>query len=163
MKPIPSTAEILAFKALGRSVDKKWTDWAYNMLEAGFETENLTMLAGELPPYNQFELQALTDKVFAELNLKWNDRDEVVKNYVCYLVAQTLSADLQASYALNMIKDICVQLDYEPGLNDFYLLYYAWDDLRYSEQQWYWDGATRENIEQVIKDYFKEWIVKCDY
>jgi hypothetical protein len=27
MKPVKSTAEILAFKALNRDVDKTWVDW----------------------------------------------------------------------------------------------------------------------------------------
>lgn len=39
MRPVKMTAEILAFKALNRDIDKTWVDWAVNMLMAGFDTE----------------------------------------------------------------------------------------------------------------------------
>ncbi len=65
MKPIDSTYEILAFKHLNRNVDKKWIDWAVDMMIAGIETESLIELAGISEPYNQFELKQLTDNVFS--------------------------------------------------------------------------------------------------
>lgn len=40
MKPVKSTAEILALKALNRDINKTWVDWAVEMLMAGFDTEN---------------------------------------------------------------------------------------------------------------------------
>jgi len=54
MKSVKSTTEILAFKALNRDINKTWVDWAVEMLMAGFDTENLTILAGEFEPFNQF-------------------------------------------------------------------------------------------------------------
>jgi hypothetical protein len=162
MKPIPSTAEILAFKMLGSSIDKKWIDWAYDMLEAGFETENLVMLAGEIEPFNQFELQRLAEKVLTELHLTWDDSELVYKNYICYLVSATLQGKLKAVYVLDIVKNIYLKKDCEPLLEDFAMLYWAHDDLLNSEQQWYWDGATRENIDAVIKQYFIEWKARCE-
>lgn len=47
LQPVKSTAEILAFKAFNKDIDKRWIDWAYNMLLAGYSTEYLVMLAGE--------------------------------------------------------------------------------------------------------------------
>jgi hypothetical protein len=162
MKPIPSTAEILMFKILEQPVSKKWIDWAYDMLVAGFETENLVMLAGETEPYNQFEVQHLADKVLKEFNLTWDDREQVYKNYVCYLVSAVLDGKLKAVNVLCIIKDVYLDKDLEPYLQDFSLLYWAYNDLTYSDQQWYWEGATRENIETIIKDYFMEWKAKCE-
>jgi hypothetical protein len=162
MKPVPSTAEIIVFKMLGHNVNKKWIVWAYDMLVAGFESENLVTLAGEFEPYNQFELQRLTDKVFTELNLTYDNRELVYKNYVCYLVAKALDNEIKAANVLDIIKGICIEEEYEPLLMDFYMLYYAYDDLKYSENQSYWDGATRENIDKITKDYFMEWKAKCD-
>jgi hypothetical protein len=162
MKPIPSTAEILLFKMLERPVSKKWIDWAYDMLVAGFETENLIMLAGETEPYNQFEVQSLADKVLKELNLVWDDPERVYKNYVCYLVSAALDGKLKAVNVLSIITKIYLKKDCEPYLQDFSMLYWANDDLIYSEQQSYWHGATRENIETIINDYFMEWKDKCE-
>jgi hypothetical protein len=45
---------------------------------------------------------------------------------------------------------------------DFYLLYFAKDDLNESENQWYWDGADKNNIDEIIKRKFQEYIDKID-
>jgi len=161
MNPIPSTAEILAFKMLGQNVNKRWIAWAYDMLEAGFESENLVILAGEVEPYNQFELRSLTDKVLTELNLSWANHELVYKNYVCYLVTKALDHEIAAVSVLDILKEIYIKNNYEPPLHDFYLLYFAFEDLKYSKDQGYWDGATRQNIDKIINDYFMEWKAKC--
>ncbi len=162
MKPIPSTAEILVFKMIGENVNKQWINWAYEMLLAGFETENLIQLAGELEPYNQFELQRLTDKIFKELNLKWDNEEQIYKNYACYLIGQALDGKIQNVNVLNILKDVYIGAKYEPPYRDFYALYYAQDDLRYSENQWYWPGATGENINTIIKECFIKWTTECE-
>jgi hypothetical protein len=161
MKQIDSTAEIVALKALNRNVDEKWVDWAVDMLVAGFDTEHLVILAGESKPYNQFQLQNLTDKVFNEMHLDYSDKDKAIKNYACYLIDKVLNNDIEILKVLNILKDICIELDYEKYLFDFYLLYFTKVDLSYSENQYYWNGATRENIDSIIIDYFTKW--KDDY
>lgn len=157
MKPIKSTAEILAFKALNRDVDKTWVEWAVDMLLAGFDSEYLAILAGESEPFNQFQMHELTDKVFVELQLDNSDKDQTIKRYVCYLIDKSLDAEINNLEVLNILKDIYFELDYEEYLYDFNLLYFAKEDLYYSENQWYWDGATRENIDKIITDYFTTW------
>jgi hypothetical protein len=161
MKPVKSTAEILAFKALNRDINKTWVDWAVEMLMAGFDTENLAILAGEFEPYYQFQLQDLTTKVLNELQLDYSDKEQTIKNYACYLIDKSLDGELDNFKVLDILKDICIELDYERYLYDFYLLYFTKDDLYYSENQWYWDGATRENIEKIITDYFISWKTNC--
>jgi hypothetical protein len=160
METVPSTAEILVFKMLDRDIDGSWVKWAYDMLCAGFENESLLILAGETEPYNQFELQPLTDKIFKELNLGVNDSKQVYKGYIGYLISKTLEGEMKILAALKIINDLYIEDDYEPLLKDFYMLYYAYDDLVYSDQQWYWDGATRENIDDITIKYFKEWLEK---
>lgn len=162
MEAVKSTAEILAFKVLNRGIDKTWVDWAVEMLVAGFETPNLIILAGESPPYNQFELQGLADKVLEELQLDHSDKDSIIKNYVCYLIDKTLDGQLEPYKTLMILKDVCIELDYEKSLYDFYCLFFAKDDLIHSENQWYWNGADRTNIDKIIHDYFVEWRSNCD-
>jgi hypothetical protein len=157
MEPIKSTSEILAFKFLNWSIDKVWVDWAVEMLVAGFDSPNLVMLAGESPPYNQFELRNLTDKVFAELNLDYSDKDRIIKNYACYLIDKNLNGELDSYKVLMTLKNICIELDYEKYLYDFYSLFFAKDDLLHSENQWYWEGANKGNIDQIIHDHFVQW------
>jgi hypothetical protein len=92
MKPIDSTCEILAFKALNRDIDQKWTEWALNMVMAGFDNEYLLILAGESEPFNQFQLQNLTTKVLDDLNLDYSDKDLCIRSYACYLVGKSLNS-----------------------------------------------------------------------
>lgn len=157
MQPINSTYEILVSKALNRDIDSAWVTWAIDMLVAGFDTDNLKILAGENPPFNQFEMQKLTDKVLKELQLDYSDKERTVKKYAIYLIDQALAGQIDSLKVLKILEEICVELDYEKYLFDFYKLYFAKEDLLLSVDQWYWKGATRENIDQIIADYFKKW------
>ncbi len=37
-------------------------------------------------------------------------------------------------------------------------LHWAFDGLKDSEVQWYWEGADRSNIEEIITDQFLDWL-----
>lgn len=161
MKSIESTAEILAFKALNRNINERWINWAVDMLMAGIETENLVILAGENKPYNQFELQSLTDRILNELDISIDDKDQIIKNYACYLIDKALKGEIQPFNVLDILKDICIELDYESYLYDFYSLYFAKEDLKYSDIQWYWPDANKENIDIIIHEYFIDWKCNC--
>ena len=105
-----STYKILKAKAFNQNIDESWIDWAIEMIEAGYESPNLYMLAGELKPYNQFELQDLTNKVLEDLKLDYSEKDAVIRNYVYYLI--TNSIDHPGSYyeTLRELRDICIKL-----------------------------------------------------
>ena len=62
MQPVKSTSEILAFKVLNQNTSIVWVDWALDMMTVGFDTEHLAILAGENEPFNQFQMQDLTNK-----------------------------------------------------------------------------------------------------
>lgn len=153
-----STYKILKAKAFNENIDETWVDWALEMMEAGYQSDNLFMLAGLTKPFNQFELHELTRKVLEDLDISYADKDTVLKNYVYYLI--TTSVDHPETYykTLRELKNICQDLDLNAAYMDFYFLYYAKDDLTVDEVQWYWDGANRENIDQIIQERFREWM-----
>jgi hypothetical protein len=161
MQALEESTERLAIRALNRDIDKTWVDWAVNMLMSGYDTEHLRILAGETEPFNQFQMIELIDKVFAELGLPYSDEQQTLRNYACWLVERSLSGQLDNFKVLEILKDICIDLDLDDNYFDFYLLYFAKDDLSYSTEQWHWDGATRDNIETIITDYFKSWRSNC--
>ena len=68
---------------------------------------------------------------------------------------------LKAVNVLSIITEIYLEKDCESYLQDFAMLHWAYNDLAYSEQQWYWHGATRENIDAIIRQYFLDWKAKC--
>ena len=154
MNIVKSTSEILAFKVLNRNVNNVWINWAVEMLMEGYSSENLLYLAGENEQTNQFELQKIADRTLKELELDYSDHDKVVENYICFLLDEAISERRNYKSVLKNLKDLCIELDYESSLYDFYSLYFAKEDLEYSTHQWYWENANRENIDQIIKDYF---------
>ena len=157
MKYIHQTYEILIWKLLNRSVDEVWSNWATEMLMNGFETEHLIELAGLEKPYNQFELSELTDRVFKELDIDLKDKNQIVKNYIFFLCQEVIYEKRDLIDTLHKIKMLYLDLDLEILIN-FYLLYFAKEDLNHLEVQWYWDGANRENIDQICLNYFKKWM-----
>ncbi|CAN5296096.1 hypothetical protein BH09BAC5_BH09BAC5_04480 [soil metagenome] len=157
MIPVTSTAEILMWKHLNLNVNERWKAWAYEMLETGFDSEHIIELAGIDYSENQFELQELTSKVFDELNLDYVDREKIILDFISFCVNQVLQDKRDLLSTIQDMKNIYNRLDQNWQLSDFALLYWAIEDLKYSEVQWYWPEADRKNINEIVKNYFKSW------
>jgi len=161
MKPVDSTYKILAYKILGRGVDEEWVQWAQEMIVAGYDTEYLIILAGEMPFFNQFEMKVLTDKVFKELGLSYENPVNVIRDYIYSLVNQVLDGKMNDQSALEILYGIYWQVGHisnesEKLLDDFYSLSSLKEDVIYSSSN-RWPEATIENAGDVIKNYFIEW------
>ncbi len=161
-KPVLSTYKILKERAFNSDVNESWIDWAIEMMEAGYESVNLYELAGTTRPYNQFELQELTNKVFKDLNLEYSDKTKILKNHVYFLLTSSIDKPEKYNKVLREFRDIYYELDADTEFQDLALLYWAKDDLIYSEFQHYWDGADRTNIDQIIREQFGLYIVKFE-
>jgi len=160
MKYLPLTYQILYYRVLENIVSKEWIDWAIEMIQAGFETESLLYLASFEGTENQFELREISDRAFKELGLDFSDKEQVVKNYANYTVDCILTGKMDYLKALRKLKNMCLALNYPKFLMDFYLLYFAKEDLINSPVQWYWTGADKNNIDSIIEDYCKSWRAK---
>ena len=158
MNHVESTSRILAFKTLNRNIDSSFVDWAVEMLEAGYETEHLVILAGESKPFNQFHMHDLVDKVLSELEISYSDREKIIKQYACYLIGCYRNGEVKISDVLKELKEIYIELNFAPYLKEFYLLHFATEDLKAGEEQLYWEGATRENLKSIIDNYFSHFI-----
>lgn len=161
-QPVLSTYKILRNKVLNGDIDENWVIWAQEMIEAGFESINLYELAGIDKPYNQFELVVLTDIVLKDLQLDYSDPDVVIRDYVYFIIKVGLNDADNYLPVLREIKDICIDLGMEGQYMDFYLLYFAKDDLIYSENQWYWPDANRQNIDSIVRERFQTFISECN-
>ena len=162
MEPIKSTVEILAFKVLNRNVDMEWIKWANDMLEVGYDTKYLTILAGETEPFNQFQLKDLTNKVFDELHLNYHNINLVLNNYCCYLIDKALNNQMELLHVLEIFNDLYYELDYVSNLSHFFNLFEAKFDILNTGEQWYIIGADINNIDKIIIDYFHEWKNNCE-
>lgn len=163
MKPIESTHEFIAWKFLNKNIDESWAKWALEMISSGFETKHLIELALIEKPFNQFELNELTNLVFQELKLNYNDVTIVKNNYITYLANEALNGNRDLIDILREIKNLCISLDYDKDIYHFYSLYFAKEDLNYGSTQWYWDGADKSNIDQICLSHLKKWSIEHDY
>jgi len=57
-EPVSSTWKILKNKALNSDIDASWKTWAFEMIEAGFESDSLYALAASTD-YNQLNYRRL--------------------------------------------------------------------------------------------------------
>lgn len=160
MRPVDSTYKILAYKALKISVDGEWISWAEEMLMAGFDSEHLVILAGERPVFNQFEMEILTNKVFEELNLEYSDITKAVNDYFSFLITECIDGKTTIDKVLKKVYHLTIGDDCEDEYWNFHLLYWAKQDVESSDHQYYWDGANKDNIDEVVMNYFMEWKAK---
>ncbi len=158
MKPVIATAEIMFLKSQNLIVDKVWADWAVEMLIEGYDKEYLIILAGISNFDNQFELKNITDKAFKELELDFSDEKKVTTNYISYLVCRGLTGKIGYDVVLDKLHHCYYNSNHQYLIQPFYDLYYAKEDLRFSNTQYYWEDADRTNIDAVIENYFREWL-----
>ncbi len=161
-EPVLSTYKILKEKACNADINESWVDWAIEMMEAGFEVDSLYQLAGISKPFNQFELQDLTNKVLEDLGLDYLDKEKTIKNYAYFIIKSNVENASKYYDVLKELRDIYYELDMDSEYQDFALLYWAKEDLISEEVQWYWDGADKTNIDRIIKEQFELWITRFE-
>jgi hypothetical protein len=144
-------AYILADKTLQQHCGQNCVDWAITMLEEGRDGDFLARLAGMQPPYNHFELADFRDRALLELGVAPLDGPAAIKAFAAERLRLALSGQMELIVAVSAIKELCLEHGHLPELNDFQLLYWAWSDLRDFNEQWYWSDATRENINEIIR------------
>lgn len=76
-----TTAEIVALRALNSPIDVRWIDWAQSMLTEGYDTPTLRILAGELSPFDAWEMRPMVDQTLSELGvaLVYDVQDAIVQ------------------------------------------------------------------------------------
>lgn len=159
-KPISElTYKIAAFPAIQQIEPNESIDWATEMIELGYESRTLYMLASVNKPANYFEVIEHVKNAVEELGLKLRDGDDAILSYASYYVHQIARGEKIRENLTELYK-FCQKRDYEELVYDFYLLHWAWDDLDYEENNHYWEGARRNNIEQIVVNEAKNWIEK---
>jgi hypothetical protein len=144
---------LLYEKATEKSCGDSCVEWAVEKLIEGRDGVNLCRLAAMLPPHNHFEVAELRDRALAELDVRPLDRDKAILSYANEIISQIASGDADEFVAAAMLANLYLEAFYNVReLRDFYFLYNAALDLDYDEIQWYWNGATRQNIRQLIRD-----------
>lgn len=153
----------LTYKVLAFSVapDFEWNDcvdWAYEMLLLGYDTSNLLILAGISKPADYYGTFPYFSAALGELGLKEKTGEEAIIFYSGYLLRKII--------ARQSIRENLAELGilhysngYPELIQDFYLLNDGWGDIdREMGSEYYWPGATKENIEQIVIDKACKWL-----
>lgn len=158
MKISDLTYKVVAFSEIANFNTDECVEWAQEMISLGHDTPLLLILAGLNKPTNYFEVVDYLPNIFSSLNLKQKVGDEATLSYCSYYIQKISNSDnIRAN--LTLIYKFCQTKDYEKLVYDFYLLYWAWDDIDYgNEYTAYWETATKENIGEIVIDVAYKWI-----
>ena len=154
------TYKVVAYSDLTTLNGDDCVDWAIEMLQLGHDTPSLLILAGLTKPTNQFEVRDYLKRALSELELDEKTGDDATLSYSSYYIAKIAKGE-DVKINLGLVYEFCKARDYEEVIYDFYLLYWAWDDLDYgNEHQHYWPGADKSNIERVVIETAEKWVLE---
>ncbi len=155
-----TTIQILARKARELSCGKECVEWAIGLLEDGLDSPSLRILGGFIPPFNHFEIAELRERVLLELSPPELSVSDPITAYVREFVASSLAVPGELVRTYQQVAQLAIELGYPHELQNFYNLHFAWEDLQQSEDQWYWQGANRGNIEQIMEEQAREFLAR---
>lgn len=137
----------------------KAVEWAVDLIRQGKETDNVLMLASFSEPLDRFEIRPYVTNVLDDFGLEELDYKRAVIAETHYYLNEILN-DKEIRKNLQSISNLCINNDYEYGLMDFCLIYYGWEELEEIGENYYFEGADLENIEEVLKNKARKWIDK---
>jgi hypothetical protein len=153
------TFKVVAYSDLMTVNGDDCVDWAIEMLQLEHETPSLLILAGLAKPTNQFEVREYLKRALSELKLDEKTGNDATLSYCSYYILK-ISRGEEVKRNLGLVYEFCRARDYEKNIFDFYLLYWAWNDLDHGDEyQHYWPDASRHNIKQIVIDIAEKWVV----
>ena len=132
--------------------------WACDALCEGYESPSLIILAGLTQPLDTHEIRDYALKAFNELNINIPEGAAAVSALAHDIIQDFVKHPSSVYETLILLSDLCVEEDYQSDIYDFYSLRWAYSDLQDSEVQWYWDGATKENIDKIVMERCHTWL-----
>jgi hypothetical protein len=147
-----STTEVLARRFLQRACGIECVQWAIGMLERGYDSKSLRVLAGLAAPLNHFEVAHLRERVLSEHQPSELALRDPVMAYVAELARRALEGKRSLRDVFEEVTGLAIELGYPRELQPFYNIHFAAEDLQHRGIQWYWSGATRENIVSLMRE-----------
>jgi hypothetical protein len=134
-------------------------DWAIELIRNGNESENILIVASFSTPIERDEIKPYIAGALKELNLseKYGEYS-IISNAHFHL--QQILKDSKIRCNLSKLYKLCINKNMDKRLMPFYLLYHGWDELEQIGENYYFEGANLNNIEEVIKEQAQIWIDK---
>ncbi|HSG31547.1 MAG TPA: hypothetical protein VLB82_08385 [Thermodesulfobacteriota bacterium] len=154
----PPIGKVLLFLSTDSGDPSDCISWAEEALHNGFDSPSLRILAGLDKPLNSFEVNEYTTRALHELNIKIPSESEAVDEYASELVLLIIDHPERMRDVLKLLSDLAISTEFQDNIFDYYLLNGAYEDLDIKDVQYYWEGANKKNIEQIVLDRCKSWI-----
>lgn len=149
---------MVAFSESPKFETDECVDWAFEMVNLGYQTPTLLLLAGFNKPTNYFQTIEYLKESLKELKLEAKTGDQGIIFYSSYFVRKLARAE-NVKENLTTLYEYCKVKNYEKIIFDFYLLYWAWDDLDHGiNPQHYWPEANPQNIVQIVFAAAQRWL-----
>lgn len=155
MNPSKLTYKILGQKLLGRYDSKVLVKWAETLMQNGFDSESLVILAGlgnsDTDEREKYFLQSVN-----ELNINIDKKEiDLISFYVDDLVEEVLSGNIPPKFALKQMCEVARITDYSPQYMDFYMLQDEIESIEYDGNAIFTNGLNKSNAEEFILNEFK--------
>jgi len=132
-------------------------DWAISLIQEGKETPNIVMLASFGAPIDSLEIRPYVSAVLKDFGLEELEGDEAVLSVIHYYTFEIWQGRFTRKN-LRQLHELYLQYNRNFDLVPFYLLYYSWNALEAREENYYYDGATLDNIEALLKTVAQKWL-----
>lgn len=134
---------------------QKFVDWAVDLLQKGFETESILILAG-LDNYPREEIEEYFWKSVNDLNLKLKKSDfEFLENFAIYIANGVITNQMNPKAGLRIMNDIVRESDYSNKYIQFFNLDEDIDYLNYENRTLFNSFNKTDNLDEIIKEEFR--------
>jgi hypothetical protein len=147
-----TTLGVMALPYLDRPLDAQVVGWACQMLERGYDGENLRILASLSAPLNEFELADYLQRTFDEQGIPVLSEAKLLDSYVFELLSASHETPASIRDLLQSISLLCVKNGYPHDYFKLYLLYHAIDSLIEYGVQHYIDGVNLEDVPTLVRE-----------
>ncbi|MCC6372745.1 MAG: hypothetical protein IT236_17205 [Bacteroidia bacterium] len=149
------TYKILGQKLLSWYDSKVLVDWALTLMQNGFDSDNLQILAG-LDNSDTEEREHYFWRSVKDLNINIDKKEiDLIDFYVDNLVDEVLEGNVPPKFALRQMCEVARKTDYSPKYMDFYMLDDEIDSIEYDGHAIFTNGLTKNNADEYILNEFK--------
>lgn len=125
-------------------------EWAVAALCESLDSPTLRILAGLDGELNGFEVRDYMEKALKELGVDLLSGADAASVYARDLAREVIDSNESVSANLKTLSGLYTTYDLD-DLRDFYFLHWAFVDLENGDDQHYWEGATKANIEDIVR------------
>jgi hypothetical protein len=154
---IKNIGYLISFPTISTENYDKYIDCAESLLENNYNTTNICILAGLTKPFNFFEIKKIILNVKNDLGIPEYKINKAAVFYSYHLIEE-ISNGIDVINNLKIVANLSISNEYLSEIFNFAELYWAYDDLLYSDNQYYWEGMNKSNYLDIIINVAKEWL-----